>query len=52
MPNQNEQPASENRNTIQPNNTEQIQSQEQKINQENLKRIMNSDYLTIIKNIE
>ena len=39
--NQNELPISENRNTTTPNNTEQTPTQEQKINLENLKKIMN-----------
>ena len=38
-------------NNVQPNNPEQTLTQEQKVNQENLKRIMNSEknYLTINK---
>ena len=50
--NRNEPPTSENINTTQPNNTEQTLTQEQIINLENLKRIMNTEkkeYLTIIK---
>ena len=48
--NQNKPPTSENRNTIQlndiqPNNTKQTLAQEQKINLENLKRIMNGKRL-------
>ena len=39
--NRNEPPTSENRNTTQPNNTEQTLTQEQKINLKNLKIIMN-----------
>ena len=47
----NQPPTSENRNTTQPNNLEQTLIQEQKVNLENLKRIMNGgkDYLTITK---
>ena len=44
----------ENRNTTQPNNTEQTLTQEQKINLENLKRIMNGEKTTLpsLRNIE
>ena len=44
--NRNEPPTSENRNAIQPNNTEQALTQEQKVNLENLKRIMNGEKTT------
>ena len=46
--NWNEPPTSEDRNATQPNNTEQTLTQEQKVNLENLKRIMSGD-LTITK---
>ena len=56
---QNEPPISENRNTskpnnTQPNNTDQALTQEQKVNQENLKRIMNGEKTTLLslRNIE
>ena len=47
-PNRNEPPTSENGNTTrpnnaQPNNPEQTLTQQQKVNQENFKRIMNSE---------
>ena len=50
--NRNEQPTSENRNTTQPNatqpnDTKQTLTQEQKINLENLKRIMNGEKTTL-----
>ena len=50
--NQNEPPISENRNTTQPNNTqpsntEQTLTQVQKVNLENLKRIMNGEKTTL-----
>ena len=50
QPNQNEPPTSENGNPTQPNRPEKTVSQEQKLNLEKLKRIMNSEKnnLTII----
>ena len=52
QPNLNEPPTSENGNatqpnTAQPNNPEQTLSQEQKLNLENLKRILNSEKTTL-----
>ena len=52
-----EPPTSENVNTTQPNNAQpnnnkKTLSQEQKANQENLKRIMNSEKTTSLRNIE
>ena len=52
QPNQNEPPTSENRNATQPNNAqpnnpEQTLTQEQKVNLENLKRIMNGEKTTL-----
>ena len=44
---QNEPPTSENRNTTQANNTEKILTREQKVNLENLKRIMNGEKTTL-----
>ena len=59
MPNRNELPTSENGNATQPinaqpNNPKEILSQEQKVNLENLKRIMNSEEITLpsLRNIE
>ena len=43
--NRNEPPTSENKSTTHPNNTEQILTHEQKLNLENLKRIMNLNIL-------
>ena len=50
----NKPPTSENRNTTHPNNTEQPLTQEQKINLEDLKRIMNEQKTTLpsLRNIE
>ena len=45
--NRNEPPTSENRNTTQPNTTEQTLTQKQKINLENLKKIMNEKKTTL-----
>ena len=54
QPKRNEPPTLENGNTIQPNNPKQILSQEQKLNLENLKRIMKSEKTTLpsLRNIE
>ena len=59
QPNRNEPPTSKKRNasqpnTAQPNNPEQTLSKEQKLNQENFKRIMNSEKtpLPSLRNIE
>ena len=59
QPNRNEPPASENEHITQPNNAqpnspEQTLSQEEKLNQENLKRIMNSEKTSLpsLRNIE
>ena len=46
--NQNEPPTSENRNTTQPNNTEQTLTQKQKVNLENVKRIINREKNTLL----
>ena len=46
--NRNESPISKNRNATTPKNTEQIPTQEQKINLENLKRIMNEQKTTLL----
>ena len=53
QPNRNEPPTSENGNATQPinaqpNNPEQTLSQEEKVNLENLKRIMNSEKTTLL----
>ena len=52
--NQNEPPTCENRNITQPNNTEQTLTQEQKINLDNLERIMKGKKTTFpsLSNIE
>ena len=52
--NRNEPPTSENGNTTKPNNALQTLTQEQKVNLENLKRIMNSEKTTLpsLRNIE
>ena len=59
QPNRNEPPTSENGNTTplnntQPNNPEQTLTREQKVNLENLKRIMNGEKTTVpsLRNIE
>ena len=54
QPNGNEPPTLENGNTTQPNNAQQTLSQEQKVNLENLKRIMNNEKTTLpsLRNIE
>ena len=59
QPNRNEPPTSENGNTTQPNNAQpnnpkETLSQEQKVNPENLKKIMNSEKTTLpsLRNIE
>ena len=52
--NRKEPPNSENRNSTQPNNPEQTLTREQKVNLENLKRIMNGEKTTLLSqpNIE
>ena len=54
QPNLNEPSTSENRNTPHPNNREKTLTQEQKINLENLKIIMNKQKTTLLplRNIE
>ena len=54
QPNRNEPQTSENRTATQPNNPQQTLIQEQKVNLENLKRIMNGEKTTIpsLRNIE
>ena len=59
QPKRNELPTSESgnawqSNNAQPNNTEQTWSQKQKVNLENLKRVMNSEKTTLpsLRNIE
>ena len=47
QPNRNELPTSENGNATQPSNSKETLSQEQKVNQENLKRIMNGEKNTL-----
>ena len=48
----NEPPASENRKVTQPNSTEQTLTHEEKVNLENLQRIMNGEKTTLQRNVE
>ena len=54
QPNRNELPTSKNGNATQPNDSSETLSQEQKVNLENLKRIINSEKTTLpsLRNVE